>query len=260
MSLSLNGSRILITRPSHQSSLLAQPIERSGGRPVVIPLIGVERLPLSADDREKIKKMYMYEWFVFTSVNAVHYFMETLKQEGHSFPSHAKIAAVGSKTARSLTDAGLSVELMPESYTAEALSETLASSLKKGSRILFPKSRISRDTITARLQAEEKPVDAIDVYTTAPVTGNIEPLQHVILHNEIDFITFTSPSAVRAFLDGVSGLPLENWSPIPVISIGPVTSAEAEKHAFKQIYTADPHTIEGMMDLLLKLSKEDFDE
>lgn len=260
MTLSLNGSRVLITRPSHQSDLLAEPIIKNGGRPVVIPLIEVAKLPFSDEDQKKIKSIHTYEWFVFTSVNAVHYFMRVLEENDKSFPDGAKLAAVGSKTARALTDEGISVELLPDAYTAESLAEALSAAIESGSRILFPKSRISRDTITARLHSEEKLVDTIDVYTTQPVTSNLETLRHAFLSNQVDFITFTSPSAVRAFIEGVRTLPMASWCHIPVLSIGPVTSREAERHTFKHIYTADPHTIEGMMELLLKLSKEDFDE
>jgi uroporphyrinogen-III synthase len=66
---------------------------------------------------------------------------------------------------------------------------------------------------------------------------------------EVDAVTFTSASTVRGFvgaLDAVAGAP-------KVVCIGPVTAREAREHGLTVHAVARPHTIDGLVDALLRV-------
>ncbi|HEY5173252.1 MAG TPA: uroporphyrinogen-III synthase, partial [Acidimicrobiia bacterium] len=67
---------------------------------------------------------------------------------------------------------------------------------------------------------------------------------------EVDAITFTSSSTVDNFCDAIGGLLPE---PQPrVVSIGPVTSETARARGLRVDVEADPHTIDGLVEALLR--------
>ena len=65
-----------------------------------------------------------------------------------------------------------------------------------------------------------------------------------------DYVTFTSSSTVRFFLEARSG-----GSGVPdgarVVSIGPVTSQTAREHGLEVHVEAERHDIDGLVDALL---------
>jgi uroporphyrinogen III methyltransferase/synthase len=64
-----------------------------------------------------------------------------------------------------------------------------------------------------------------------------------------DFVTFTSSSTVRFFMDGLGGRPLPNGA--RVISIGPVTSAAARAAGLEVDAEAARHDVDGLVEALL---------
>ena len=64
----------------------------------------------------------------------------------------------------------------------------------------------------------------------------------------VDAITFTSSSTVTNFCDTVGALP----DPQPtVVSIGPITSQTAQERGLRVDAEADPHSIDGLVEVLL---------
>jgi uroporphyrinogen-III synthase len=86
------------------------------------------------------------------------------------------------------------------------------------------------------------------VYRT--VTGNPDPEQLARVHaGEVDAITFTSSSTVTNFRDLVGVLP----APQPlVVSIGPITSDTAQERGLRVDVEADPHTIDGLVEAVVR--------
>ncbi len=79
-----------------------------------------------------------------------------------------------------------------------------------------------------------------------------EPLSPQLLETvrQADYVTFTSSSTVRFFLEAVgqeAGL-----SPSTrIVSIGPVTSETLREHGLEPSIEADPYDVEGMIAALL---------
>ncbi len=90
-------------------------------------------------------------------------------------------------------------------------------------------------------------VDVLDLYETVA-----EPLEPAALQaaRRADYITFTSSSTVRFFLQGAGGE--AGLSPdCRVVSIGPVTSATLREHGLARHVEAERHDIDGMIAALL---------
>jgi uroporphyrinogen III methyltransferase/synthase len=62
-----------------------------------------------------------------------------------------------------------------------------------------------------------------------------------------DYVTFTSSSTVRFFLEGGGAVP----DGARVVSIGPVTSATARQHGLTVDVEAGRHDVDGLVDALV---------
>ena len=67
----------------------------------------------------------------------------------------------------------------------------------------------------------------------------------------VDAISFTSSSTVDNFCDAL-GSALPEPRP-PVVSIGPVTTRTASARGLRVDAEADPHTIDGLVEALVRL-------
>ncbi len=98
-------------------------------------------------------------------------------------------------------------------------------------------------------------VDILAVYRTVAVVP--DPAALACLHaGGVDAVTFTSSSTVTNFCDAIG--PLDHCP--AVVSIGPVTSATAVERGLRVDAEADPHTLDGLVDVLLaQLGGAEFD-
>ncbi|SFE69846.1 uroporphyrinogen-III synthase [Alteribacillus iranensis] len=249
----LAGRSILVTRSSRQAPSFVRLIEEEGGSAETIPLIKTVPLPSQWDNQvRRLQESLRYDWIVFTSVNTVAFFKKALKESGSSFPSGAKIAAIGEKTMLALEEEGWEPEVVPKQYVAEDLASVLKTKVKAGDKVLFPKSELARDVIPAILRESGAAIDEMPLYTSTAFEENKEKLQRVIASQKIDIFTFTSPSIVRTFTTFVNeALPPSSWNEKPAVCIGPVTEKEAADQGFKHRYMSSPYTMEGMMNVLM---------
>jgi uroporphyrinogen III methyltransferase/synthase len=93
-------------------------------------------------------------------------------------------------------------------------------------------------------------VDVLELYETVA-----EPLSERVLQSarNADYITFTSSSTVRFFLQAASTH--DGQPPISqdtrIVSIGPVTSEALREHGLEPQVEATRHDIDGVIDALL---------
>ncbi|MCI0661421.1 MAG: uroporphyrinogen-III synthase, partial [Acidobacteria bacterium] len=94
-----------------------------------------------------LQHLNWYDWLAFTSTNGVEFFLRRLDELGHGraeLMSH-RVCAVGRKTAEKLRNEKITVDLMPERFTAEALVEEFLKQYGvqqrlRGARMLLPAS------------------------------------------------------------------------------------------------------------------------
>ncbi|WP_240374691.1 uroporphyrinogen-III synthase [Bacillus piscicola] len=257
----LSGRHVLVTRSAQQAPALVKLIEEKGGTATSLPLIRTVRLLELWQNEVKKLQRYTYDWIVFTSVNAVRFFKEALLESNMTLPQHVRIAAIGTKTMRELASCGWHPEVIPNTFVAEDLAETLRRKIQVDDVVLFPKSQLARDVLAPALREAGAEVLEMPLYTSVPDEAHKSQLQTLLKQEDIDFLTFTSPSIVQAFVDFVDGkLPGGLWKDIPAVCIGPVTEKEARRCGFHHCITASPYTIEGLLTALIKSLKEDYYE
>ena len=253
MSRALEGRRIVITRAREQAGDLARALEAHGAAVVLAPVIRIEPLPQLAPLRAALAGLSAYRWVVFTSQNAVHIVFDRLLAWGlgpRAFASTA-VAAIGSATGDALTQRGVVPALVPDEFVGEALAEALgARGGLAGTRVLVPSAQDARDALAAGLTAHGAVVEVVPVYRTVPATTDLSDLAVELREGRIDAVTFTSSSTVRYFVDLVGNAATSRRFVTAVI--GPVTAGTARDLGLDNVVEAEPHTVPGLVDALLR--------
>ena len=154
-----------------------------------------------------------YDWLVLTSASGA----RELKRRAFGTPR--KVAAIGRATAEAWGD----VDLVPRVSTQEGL---LAELPRPAGRVLFAGAEEAR-----RLLADALDADFLALYRTKPVRP-CEPLRG-------DLAVVASPSAARS----LAGLECA----IPVVSIGPETTAAAAAAGLSVAAEAATPDLEGLV-------------
>ena len=141
-----------------------------------------------------------YDLICLTSANGVERLFERLAAGGRDARSLARIriAAIGAGTARSLAKHGITADVVPERFVAESLIEALSDFEVK--HALVATASGAREVLPDALRARGAQVDVLALYKTVA-----EPLSERTLRQAqtADYITFTSSSSVRYFLDAL---------------------------------------------------------
>jgi uroporphyrinogen III methyltransferase / synthase len=243
----LSGVSVAVTRARAQASGLARRLEALGASVVQAPVIRVQ--PTSDPDRPTLDPS-PYDLICVTSANGVAGLFERLDDGVHP-PGDARalaasrIAAIGPATTQALAGHGVVADVVPERAVAESLVEALSE--LPVTRALVVRAREARDVLPDALRARGAEVDVLAVYETLA-----EPLEARTLEavREADYITFTSSSSVRFFLQAAGG-DAGLTAATRIVSIGPITSETLREHGLQADVQADPFDVEGMIAALL---------
>ncbi len=249
----LFGKTFVVTRARAQASVLTEKLEAEGAKVIEVPAIKIadpeDFRPLDAAQQNLVS----YEWVIFTSANGVDLFFDRLLKNGKDARAFAgsKIAAIGSATADMLTAYGLTADLVPPSYKAEDLAETLLPQLHEGSKVLLARAKEARNVLPDTLKDAGANVEVVAVYETVADCENRDELIAGLKDKTIDCITFTSSSTVTNLLHSLDG-DKELLGDVTLAAIGPITAKTMEKHGLKPTVCAETYTIDGLVDALNK--------
>jgi uroporphyrinogen-III synthase len=199
--------RILLTRPEGRSEQLAAALRRLGHEIVCEPLIAIE--PLGDEPVE----LDGYDWLILTSATAG----RELRRRGRGRAK--RVAAIGRATAEAFGP----VDLVPRISTQEGL---LAELPRPAGRVLFAGAEGAR-----RLLVDELDADFVPLYRTRELRPE-KPL-------DAELVVLASPSAARA----LAALGLN----APAVTIGPETTAAAERHGIRVAHEARTPDIDGLV-------------
>jgi uroporphyrinogen III methyltransferase/synthase len=243
----LDGKRVLVTRPAHQSAEFAQMLRDAGGEPVLAPTIQLVDPGDRPAAEQAAARAAQYQWIVFTSANGVRAFFETLRvrrEDARTFGS-ARIAAIGIRTSQALLEQRVYADLVPQSYVAEDLAEALIAASKPGDTMLLYRAEEARDVLPQRLRDAGRTVDVVAAYRTI-FTDDRDFAAKV---SSCDILTFTSASTVRGFVHNLHGPAAAAHAAQGkiVACIGPITASEARKNGLDVTVTADEFTASGLL-------------
>jgi uroporphyrinogen III methyltransferase/synthase len=207
----LHGRTVTVTRARPQASGLAARLRELGAAVVEAPAIRVA--PVDAE----LPALDGFDLVCVTSPNGAHALFERLGAAGQDARALAgrAVAAIGPGTARALAEHGIRADVVPERAVAEGLVEALAGMAPR--RALVVRGREGRDVLPDALRARGAEVELLLLYETVA-----EPLDAGTARaaGAADYVTFTSASTVRFFLQAAGALDGPR-----IASIGPATSA-----------------------------------
>ncbi len=259
----LAGRTVAVTRARAQSSGLAARLTALGASVIEAPTIRTRTLDGPPLDPTP------YDLICLTSATGVECLFERLAAGGRDARSlaGAHIATIGPGTARVLAEHGIVADVVPERFVAESLIEALGDIDVK--HALVATASGAREVLPGALRERGAQVDVLALYETVA-----EPLSERALQQAqtADYITFTSSSSVRYFLDAPRArgghrpfsdthTQLDEDEPASgqaclspttrIVSIGPVTSATLRERGLEPHVEAGRHDVDGLVDALL---------
>ncbi|GGD03363.1 uroporphyrinogen-III synthase [Pontibacillus salipaludis] len=245
----LKGRRILVTRSAEQAASFTNCIEQQSGISVEIPLLYFKSVP-SLENMDILRRLNTFKWIIFTSSNGVHFFMELCEryQIPLSVIKERSIAAVGRKTANTLAYYNVETNFMPDTYTGEALGEAFLNERDHGA-VLVVQGNLARQKVVETIRPYMDVETAI-MYETRVNVKIKEVFNRALQENQLDALTFTSPSTVKAFKQLIEPSLFEHIQSTLCMCIGPTTEKEAEQAGFTHRVIPDHQTVEGMCEAL----------
>lgn len=245
----LFGKTIVSTRDVVGNAEFAQKIINRGGRPVAFPTIAIKPLTDGNAFVRALAQLADYDWMIFTSPNGVQVFfdvMAILGKDARVFASN-RLAALGTKTAAALARYGIRADFVPTVFTGRELGmQLVALANLHEKKVLLLRSELATNDLVEVLQQGGAIVQDVPLYTAVPQAGDVAALRAQIEQDQIRWVTFASPSAVRNFFERISA-EVVNASSAKVASIGPVTSAQLDKLSVHVDLTAPEHTTDGLL-------------
>jgi uroporphyrinogen-III synthase len=252
--LPLAGRRVLVTRAAHQAAKLSDELRAKGAKPIEVPVLEICP-PESFEPLDRaLQQLDTYDWLILTSANTVKSLVERAGELGLILSSmdSPKVAAIGSSTATEARNVGLNVALVPDSYVAKSLIESLAGQVA-GKRFLLARATLARDVIPDALRAAGAVVDVVDAYQNRMPAQAPAELRRA-LADSVDAVTFTSSSSVSHLSEAARAAGLSfPFAGVAAISIGPVTSATLREAGWEPSIEASRSDISGLMDAVLEL-------
>ncbi|NND75294.1 MAG: uroporphyrinogen-III synthase [Ilumatobacter sp.] len=233
----LAGRRVLVTRerPGELGELLAA----RGAEVVHVPLIAIaEPDDGGAALRRELESLDRYDWLVVTSAAGA----ERVGRAAAREPG-VRLAAVGTTTARTL--AALAERVVdvtpPRQLAAELAAELIAAAGLPPARILVAQADRAAPTLVAALLDAGHAVEAVTAYRTV-----LQPPDRARIDGA-DALLLASGSAATSWVDAVGA-----DGPPVIVAIGPATSAVARELGLKVTAVAADHSIEGLVDELVR--------
>ena len=248
---------VAITRPKDRAQKACEIVEKLGGEAILAPTLDLK--PINSQSlKDLVARKDELDWVIFTSPTTI----VSLKKFHPDFLKNldCKLAVIGNKTGKLAEKNGLTVDLIPEDFTAEGLIEEFKRQEITGKTIGIPRTASARAVLPEELEKLGNKVILAEAYKSLfPLDEKtVEELISKIENKEIDAITFTSPLTVENFFEiaddkeKMAKLLSEN---LLTVSIGPITGKVLEKYNITYIYP-DTYTVPDMMELLFEKLNE----
>lgn len=243
----LQGQRIVVTRAVHQAEELARPLRALGAEVILLPVIGIAPALNVEPLRQAAARFNEYDWIIFTSANGLAALVAELPDSAGV--CKARIATVGAATREAAEECGFQVSITPETYVAESLIEAFSREKLKNRRILIPSAALTRDIVPRELRKLGAEVDVVEAYRNVVPAEAAENAAGIFREPYPDWVLFASSSAVDNLVDLIT---VDHFGHTRIATIGPITSKTIRKHGLTVAAEAEPHTIEGLVDVLCK--------
>jgi uroporphyrinogen-III synthase len=224
----LTGRRILVTRAPHQASELDEQLRALGATPVLIPTIEIAPPASFTTLDAALAALSGFDLVAYTSANAVEAFQQRAQFLGLT-PAPRRIAVVGPATARAIAAIGLQADVVPPTFTAESLAQTIVQTLLPevpGACILLVLAEQAPATLADALASAGARVTVAAAYRNRVPPASLAALAALFAEpaNYPDAVTFTSASTAVNLVALLESAGLTLPDSVLRASIGPITS------------------------------------
>ena len=248
----LFGTRVLVTRPRHQSGALVEGLSALGAEVLTQPAIEISEPADWGPADRALENLDAYDWLVFSSANGVWYLLSRLLERHGDLRrlGKVKLAAIGPGTAEELRSFRLCADLVPGVYRAESLAEALVAEAA-GGRFLLARASRGREVLAEQLLAAGAAVEQIVVYRSRDVDRPDPGVAAALAAGRIDWITVTS-SAIAQSLVRLFGDELRRAK---LASLSPITSEALRRAGLEPAVEATSYTMAGLVEAILAGNK-----
>ncbi len=227
--------KVIITRQKKDSKQLTDFFRSNSLEVINLPMIKIIGPKSWKEADKEIDNLNYYDGIVFTSSNAVRYFIKRIrKRSKENILKSLNIFAIGEKTKIFIEKYGFNCNRIPEKYSANDLANLIIKEKKEGYKILFPKGDLADDELEKRLAEKGIEVKPLIIYRNVKAKiSNLTKKKMIYLLNNIDLkvVAFFSPSAVRNFMEEFKPKALMNKVHFAVI--GETTEKELLNYGMK---------------------------
>ncbi len=250
----LDGVHVLVTRPRERAAALTEKLRELGAQVTELPSILTRAIPKNQELSDVLGQLSCYTWLVFTSPAGVQTFLQELKARRMDIRAltSVKLAAIGPATQKELENTGLFCDFVPEQYSGAELGKGLVQQINSQDRILLLRAKESSKELNQILEEAGAVYDEVPLYETVYEHPQAEEVKKQLQDGQIDYVTFTSASTVKGFVNTIPGL---NYSQLSAVCIGQQTAAEAQKYGFRCTVSKSA-TIDSMVETLEMLSAQ----
>ena len=246
----LQGKTIVVTRPRHQAQGLVDAITVRGGRALLLPAMSIAPVADWSGFDQAVKTLAQSAWAIFVSRNAVEHALTRLQHLGIPWPAQVRTAAIGSQTAKDLQTAGIAVDCIPATFSAEGLLAEAPFSAVSGQQIIIFAGEGGREILADTLRARGATVlEAICYYRDRTAADPAELLQQWA-QGHVDAVTVTSPEIFRNFYEMIGEAGREQLRHTPIVAISPLTAAAVEAAGLPRPLIADEASSMGLIQAL----------
>ncbi len=255
----LFGHRILITRDYTEDY---EPLQDLGAEIFEFPTI-VTAQPESYKELDNaINRISSYNWLIFTSANGFKYFIQRLLHNHVDIRDlkGIKVCAIGTKTAESVRQYGIKVDIIPDEFNAEGLVETfikeqvsmVSGQELKGLKILLPRAEVAREVFPQKVRELGGEIDTPTAYRAIKPVKHGKRLKRFLKEGRISVATFTSAATFNNFIDIMGDDASHVLHDVTIAAIGPVTAKAIEKAGLKVTIMPKEATIKAMVNEIIK--------
>lgn len=244
----LSGKRVLVTGSQSMVDRLSPILKEEGAEAISFSLIRTEAMRTPALVNA-ITEIDSYNWAIFTSANGVKCFFDELKEMHKDIRtlSHIHFAVIGTGTRDALESYGIYADFLPTAFSSEDMARAIVPHLGEKDRVLLLRAEEANQVLPDALAAAGISHTCISLYHTVRDMRKAEELNRLI--GSVDYVTFASSSAVKAYLAMVEDP--EKYTG-RYISIGPVTTKTAGKAGISIDRTAVTYTARGLVDAMIE--------
>ena len=249
----LSGKSVLVTGSTSMVERLSPILKEEGAEAISFSLIRTERMRLPELDTA-LKEIDKYNWIVFTSANGVECFFEEMHEIRKDIRdlAHIRFAVIGDGTRKALEAHSIFCDFIPTAYSSKDMAEAMIPHIGKDENVLLLRAEEANRVLPDALEEAGISHTCISLYHTVTDYRKAEELNRLI--KMVDYITFASSSAVRAFVSMVDDLEEVKGK---YISIGPVTTKTAQENGLSIAKTAVVYTARGMVETIIQDTAEE---